>query len=508
MTTWRRRDGDAPDAASADARRRSSSGKGLLTALLNPKVALFQLASSAVRDPANGSVLLQSLLLAATQSRLSLPAIRCSCSRPPARAVVVCGRDGGALQAPRWPEYSVRWRRARVAGSRAVRPPGRPKRECSPLEGRRAAPGVHRSCHAAAKSSASCATRSGRSRKRSSRRTPRAGPRALLPREALHAWAHWAHSDGRAGALWRRGDGFSRSPLRWRRSRRATAHLDDRQRPELRGVWPAAGVRKRSAEGKVSEALRAATIRLFCLTEPHVGSDAAAIGTRADRDGEHWVLNGVKQFITTGKNADVAIVFAVTDKTSGKKGISGFVVDTKSPGFVVARVEEKLGQRASDTAQIVFENCRVPTANLWGAKATAIDAISHLEAAASACGAGRGCKSGARAELQFAREGWRSAAIAAHQAINSSSPTWRAARGGAATRVAPECARCRGALLKTRRWRSSSPPDGRGDVRTPKSRRDGYVADFPVAIYRDVRFARSKKDSEIQRLVIGRALDG
>ncbi|MDH5247137.1 MAG: acyl-CoA dehydrogenase family protein, partial [Betaproteobacteria bacterium] len=119
----------------------------------------------------------------------------------------------------------------------------------------------------------------------------------------------------------------------------------------------------------------------FCLTEPHVGSDAGAIATRAERDGEDWVLNGVKQFITTGKNADVAIVFAVTDKASGKKGISGFVVDTETPGFVVARVEEKLGQRASDTAQIAFENCRVPAANLLGREGEGYRiALSNLEA--------------------------------------------------------------------------------------------------------------------------------
>src|SRR4249920_3384060 len=104
----------------------------------------------------------------------------------------------------------------------------------------------------------------------------------------------------------------------------------------------------------------------FCLTEPHAGSDAAAITTRAEKRGDHFVLNGVKQFITTGANADVAVVFAVTDKAAGKKGISAFIVDTKTKGYVVARVEDKLGQHASDTAQIVFEDCRVPAANLLG----------------------------------------------------------------------------------------------------------------------------------------------
>ena len=106
----------------------------------------------------------------------------------------------------------------------------------------------------------------------------------------------------------------------------------------------------------------------FCLTEPHAGSDASAIVTRAGRDGDHWVLNGVKQFITTGREADVAIVFAITDKAAGKKGISAFVVPTNTPGYVVARLEDKLGQRASDTAQIVFNDCRIPADHLLGAE--------------------------------------------------------------------------------------------------------------------------------------------
>ena len=104
----------------------------------------------------------------------------------------------------------------------------------------------------------------------------------------------------------------------------------------------------------------------FCLTEPHVGSDAAAISTRAVPEGDGYVLDGVKQFITSGKEADLALVFAVSDRQAGKKGISAFIVDTESPGYVVARVEEKLGQRASDTAQIVLEGCRVPAADRLG----------------------------------------------------------------------------------------------------------------------------------------------
>ena len=104
----------------------------------------------------------------------------------------------------------------------------------------------------------------------------------------------------------------------------------------------------------------------FCLTEPQVGSDASGLRTTAVRDGSDWVLNGVKQFVTSGKHGDVAIVMAVTDRSAGKRGISAFLVPTSTPGYLVARLEDKAGQHASDTAQVVFENCRVPAANLIG----------------------------------------------------------------------------------------------------------------------------------------------
>jgi len=104
----------------------------------------------------------------------------------------------------------------------------------------------------------------------------------------------------------------------------------------------------------------------FCLTEPHTGSDASALRTTAVKDGDAYVINGVKQFITSGQNGDVAIVIAVTDKGAGKKGMSAFLVPTKAPGYVVARLEDKLGQHSSDTAQINFDNCRIPAENLIG----------------------------------------------------------------------------------------------------------------------------------------------
>jgi butyryl-CoA dehydrogenase len=126
----------------------------------------------------------------------------------------------------------------------------------------------------------------------------------------------------------------------------------------------------------------------FCLTEPQAGSDAAAMTARAERKGDHYVLNGIKQFITTGKNADTAIVFAVTDKSAGKRGISAFVVETRSAGYTVAHIEEKLGQRASDTAQIVFDNCEVPVANRLGDEGEGYRiALSNLEAGRIGIGA-------------------------------------------------------------------------------------------------------------------------
>jgi len=104
----------------------------------------------------------------------------------------------------------------------------------------------------------------------------------------------------------------------------------------------------------------------FCLTEPQAGSDASSLRTTAVKDGDAYVINGVKQFITSGQNGDVAIVVAVTDKGAGKKGMSAFLVPTNAPGYVVARLEDKLGQHSSDTAQINFDNCRIPAENLIG----------------------------------------------------------------------------------------------------------------------------------------------
>jgi len=121
-----------------------------------------------------------------------------------------------------------------------------------------------------------------------------------------------------------------------------------------------------------------ATLAAFCLTEPDAGSDAAALRTRAVRQGDTYVLNGVKQFITSGQNAQIALVFART--AEGKQGISAFIVHTNNPGYEVSRVESKLGQRASDTCQITLTNCHVPASDRLGEEGDGYRiALSNLE---------------------------------------------------------------------------------------------------------------------------------
>ncbi len=122
------------------------------------------------------------------------------------------------------------------------------------------------------------------------------------------------------------------------------------------------------------------SIGCFCLTEPQAGSEAHNLKTRATLDDATWVLNGSKQFVTNGKRAKVAIVFAVTDPSLGKKGISAFIVPTDAPGFMVGPPEHKLGIRGSDTCAITFENCRIPGGCLLGTRGKGLSiALSNLE---------------------------------------------------------------------------------------------------------------------------------
>jgi alkylation response protein AidB-like acyl-CoA dehydrogenase len=122
------------------------------------------------------------------------------------------------------------------------------------------------------------------------------------------------------------------------------------------------------------------SIGCFCLTEPQAGSEAHNLKTRAILDDGTWVLNGAKQFVTNGKRAKVAIVFAVTDPDLGKKGISAFVMPTDAKGFIVSRPEHKLGIRGSDTCAITFDNCRIPADCLLGPRGKGLAiALSNLE---------------------------------------------------------------------------------------------------------------------------------
>ena len=255
----------------------------------------------------------------------------------------------------------------------------------------------------------------------------------------------------------------------------------------------------------------------FCLTEPHTGSDASAITTRADRDGDHYVLNGVKQFITSGKYADVAIVLAVTDKSAGKRGISCFLVPTNTAGYIVARIEEKMGQRASDTAQILFENCRIPVTCLVGQEGEGYKiALSNLEAgrigiAAQAVGMARAALD---ASIKFAKDRVTfGVPIIEHQAVNF--------------RLADMATQLDAARLMV--WRAAMLKDAGKPCLTEASMAKlfasevaekvctdaiqihggyGYVSDSPVErIYRDVRVCQIYEGaSDIQRLVIGRSL--
>ena len=255
----------------------------------------------------------------------------------------------------------------------------------------------------------------------------------------------------------------------------------------------------------------------FCLTEPHVGSEAGGLRTTARRDGDHYVLNGVKQFVTSGKNADVAIVMAVTDPDAGKKGISAFVVPTATPGYTVARIEEKLGQHASDTAQILFEDCRVPLTNRLGEEGMGLRiALSGLEGgrigiASQSIGMARAAFTAA---LAYARE--RVAfgkPIFEHQAVQ-----FRLAEMATKIEAARQLVRHAASLkdagepcLKEAAMAKLFASEMAERVCSDAIQIHGgygYTADFPVErIYRDVRVCQIYEGtSEVQKILIGRAL--
>jgi alkylation response protein AidB-like acyl-CoA dehydrogenase len=262
---------------------------------------------------------------------------------------------------------------------------------------------------------------------------------------------------------------------------------------------------------------RGAMLGAFCLTEPHVGSEAGGLRTTAARDGDHYVLNGVKQFITSGKNGDVAIVMAVTDKAAGKKGISAFIVPTATPGYTVARVEDKLGQHASDTAQILFDRCRVPAENLLAEEGMGLKiALSGLEGgrigiASQAVGMAR---SAFEAALAYSKERTSfGQPIFQHQAVQfkladmatqievARQMIWHAASLKDAGRPClKEAAMAKLFASEMAERVCSAAIQVFGGY--------GYVSDFPVErIYRDVRVCQIYEGtSEVQKILIGRAL--
>jgi alkylation response protein AidB-like acyl-CoA dehydrogenase len=255
----------------------------------------------------------------------------------------------------------------------------------------------------------------------------------------------------------------------------------------------------------------------FCLTEPQVGSEASGLKTTAARDGEHWVLNGVKQFITSGKHADVAIVMAVTDREAGKRGISAFLVPTDAPGYIVARLEDKVGQHASDTAQIVFENCRVPAQNMIGDEGQGYRiALSGLEGgrigiASQSVGMARAAF---EAALAYSKE--RIAfgqPIFDHQAVNFRLADM-ATRIEAARQLILHAASLKDAgrpCLKEAAMAKLFASEMAEKVCSDAIQIHGgygYVSDYPVErIWRDVRVCQIYEGtSDIQRILIGRAL--
>ncbi|MBS8273120.1 acyl-CoA dehydrogenase [Thalassospira tepidiphila] len=262
---------------------------------------------------------------------------------------------------------------------------------------------------------------------------------------------------------------------------------------------------------------RGEKIGAFCLTEPQAGSDASALRTRAVRDGDHWILNGAKQFITSGSEGDLAIVFAVTDPEAGKRGISAFIVPTDTPGYVVSRVEEKLGQNASDTCQITFVECRVPAENMLGEEGQGYKiALANLEGgrigiAAQSVGMARAAFEAAK-DYANERETFGKKIID-HQAV--------------AFRLADMATKIDAARLLVQR--AATLRDDQKPCLTEACMAKmfaseiaeevcsaaiqihggyGYLKDFPVErIYRDVRVCQIYEGtSDIQRMVIARAL--
>ena len=261
-----------------------------------------------------------------------------------------------------------------------------------------------------------------------------------------------------------------------------------------------------------------ACIGAFCLTEPQVGSDAAALKTRAEKtDSGDYVLSGTKQFVTSGEIAEVAIIFAVTDEAEGKHGITAFLVPADTPGYKVARAEEKLGQKSSDTAQLVFEDMKVPAACVLGEVGEGYRlALSNLEAgrigiAAQSVGM-------ARAALDFAiqyakeRESFGQPIIQ-HQAVSFRLADM-AAKLKSAELMTLEAARQKDASVPCleqacmAKLLASEVAEEVCSAAIQTLGGYGYLSEYPVEkIYRDVRVCQIYEGtSDIQRMIIARGL--
>jgi len=256
----------------------------------------------------------------------------------------------------------------------------------------------------------------------------------------------------------------------------------------------------------------------FCLTEPEAGSDASAITTRAIKNANSYVLNGTKQFITNGKNADIAIVFAVTDPDAGKRGISAFVVETSHPGYVVAAVENKMGQRSSDTAQIVLKDCEIPAVNLLGEEGQGYRiALSNLES--GRIGIAAQCVGMARAAMEVALQ------YASERKSFGKPLIQHQATGFKLADMATQIEAARLLVLNAARLKDNGLPclDQASMAKLFASEMAekvcsdaiqvlggyGYLNDFPVErIYRDVKVCQIYEGtSEIQRMLIARSLE-
>ncbi|OLU23301.1 acyl-CoA dehydrogenase [Pseudomonas sp. PA15(2017)] len=260
-----------------------------------------------------------------------------------------------------------------------------------------------------------------------------------------------------------------------------------------------------------------AVIGCFCLTEPQAGSEAHNLRTRAElRDGR-WVLNGAKQFVSNGRRAGLAVVFAVTDASLGKQGLSAFLVPTNTPGFRIERSEHKMGIRASDTCAITLDDCSIPAANLLGERGKGLSiALSNLEGgrigiAAQAVGIARAAFEAAllysRERVQFDKP------IGEHQSIANLLADMHT-QINAARLLTLHAARLRSAGQPCLSQASQAKLFASEMAERVCSKAlqvhggYGYLEDFPVQrYYRDARITQIYEGaSEIQRLLIAREL--